>query len=77
MENRFWIGEKRMEIFKLWLASKISLFRHGSIDYQSEIEYYKDILNSLGNSYLPEKADIQYGIFVNELLDMNYLLMSY
>jgi len=77
MENGFWIGEKRMEIFKLWLASKISLFRHGSIDYQSEIEYYKDILNSLGNSYLPEKADIQYGIFISELLDMNYLLMSY
>ena len=69
MENGFWIGEKRMEIFKLWLASKISLFRHGSIDYQSEIEYYKDILNSLGNSYLTEKADIQYGLFVNDLID--------
>ena len=70
MATGLWIGEYRMEIFKLWLYSKISLFRHGSTDYQYMIEYYKDILNSLGDSYLPEKADTQYGIFVNELLDL-------
>jgi len=69
MTNRIWIGEKRMEVFKLWLASKIDLFKRGDIDYTYVINYYKDILNSLGNSYLPEKADIQYGLFVDELMN--------
>ncbi len=66
METKFWIGEQRMEMFKLWLASRIALFSHRATD-----RYWQDrvkmVLNSLGDAYLNEQADVWYGIFVDEL----------
>jgi len=53
-------------MFKLWLASRITLFSHKAPD-----RYWQDrvkmVLNSLGDTYLNEQADVWYGIFVDEL----------
>lgn len=68
MENGFWIGEKRMEIFKLWLASEITLFSNRADDMYWANKA-KDVLNSLGSAYLNEQADTWYGVFVNNLID--------
>jgi len=66
METKFWIGEQRMEMFKLWLASRITLFSHKAPD-----RYWQDrvkmVLNSLGDAYLNEQADTWYAMFVDEL----------
>jgi|GEM_PF-4599575 len=68
METKFWIGEQRMEMFKLWLASRITLFSRKAPD-----TYWRDrvkmVLNSLGDAYLNDQADIWYCIFVDELVD--------
>ena len=70
MKNEFWIGEERMEPFRLWLHSKINLFRFNcTCENMAIINEYKDILNSLGKSYLNEKAEVQYGGFVSKLME--------
>ncbi len=67
-----WIGERRMEIFKLWLASKIAIlsYRANSNDMHW-VNLTKSVLNSLGDSYLNDNSftEVQYGLFVNELLE--------
>lgn len=68
MTDGFWIGEQRMEIFKLWLASRITLFSYHATDmYWANM--VKRVLNSLGESYLIYEAELQYGLFVNDLID--------
>jgi len=68
METKFWIGEQRMEMFKLWLASRITLFSHKAPD-----TYWRDrvkmVLNSLGDTYLNEQANTWYANFVDDLAD--------
>lgn len=70
MTETIWIGERRMEIFKLWLASKITLF-----SFRADNMYWanrvKSVLNSLGDSYLNDNlfTEVQYGLFVDELLE--------
>lgn len=70
--NGFWIGEQRMEVFKLWLASKIMMLSYrASSDVMYWANIVKSVLNSLGDTYLNNdfSTEIQYGLFVNELLD--------
>ena len=73
MTDKIWIGEQRMEIFKLWLHAKITLFQHNcTCENLVMVNYYKSILNHLGESYLTAftgQEDIQYGVFVNDLID--------
>ena len=69
MTDRFWIGEHRMEIFKLWLHSKVNIYSYRTDDLYW-VNTIKKVLNSLGDSYLTPEADIQYGLFVSELLDL-------
>lgn len=69
MENGFWIGEHRMEIFKLWLAATITILSYRADDLYW-VNMVKKVLNSLGDSYLTPEAEIQYGLFVSELLDL-------
>jgi len=66
----FYIGTEKMEMFKLWLASLMSLF---SYDYNGfEDEYRKmvrDVLNSLSDAYITSNmANIYYNVFVDTLL---------
>jgi len=71
MTDTLWIGSKRMEIFKLWLAAKITLLSRRADDMYWANQV-KSVLNSLDDSYLNDNwfVDVEYGLFVNELLDL-------
>ncbi len=66
----FYIGTGKMEIFKLWLASQISLYSHGYEDYKIEYrKLLKDVLNSLSDAYITSNmANIYYNEFIDTLL---------
>ena len=68
MEMRFWVGERRMETFKLWLASLITLYSYRATD-RYWIDRTKEVLNYLGDAYLNEESAIWYSVFVDELAD--------
>ena len=68
MADRFWIGEHRMEIFKLWLAARITILSYRADDLYW-VNMVKKVLNSLGDCYLTSESEIQYGLFVNDLID--------
>lgn len=68
METKFWIGERRMEAFKLWLASLITLYSYRATD-RYWIDKTKAVLNSLSDAYLNEESAVLYGVFVDELAD--------
>lgn len=69
MTEKFWVGEQKMEIFKLWLASKVTLYSYRAVDMYW-VNKVKDVLNSLDNSFLIPDADVQYSMFVDELLSL-------
>lgn len=72
MTDKFWIGGQRMEIFKLWLASKIMIFSYrATCNDMYWANLAKTTLNSLDNTYLNDNylTNIFYGMFINELLD--------
>lgn len=71
MTDKFWIGSDIMEIFKLWLAARITFYKNKATSFDMYFaNQTKDVLNSLNdNAYLPSSADIHYSLFVDELLE--------
>jgi hypothetical protein len=68
MNGKFWVSSTNMEIFKLWIHARISLFRRDcSCQDMLTIENYKSVLGHLGESWIPNRYDPYYSIFVTEL----------
>ncbi len=68
----FWIGQQKMEIFKLWLRNKITIFSYRASDTYW-INKIKGVLSMLDDdAFLPAcgEVDVQYGLFVNELMNL-------